>query len=164
MIRLPPLTAVTLLLAACAGGSGSSATPVAWTPGRYQLEATISYVSARANRSERRMAELVIEPDGTMRLTDTTGGICQDPSAAQSGADQASGRRTFYCPEARYELRPVANSVVGELLAEVTEEIIETVCVRFEVNAAGQRVCVQTEDRITPRQVVKRARLQVISM
>jgi hypothetical protein len=134
---------------------------VAWEPGEYLLEASVTYGSGSEARVDRHEAELVIAPDTAMTLTSTTG-LCQGPPPAQVGQDQALGVRTFVCGEARYELRPAGRTVRGELTASVMETVRETVCVRYTVTPTGDRVCAQTVERTTQRPAMRRARLNVI--
>ena len=162
-MRTSIVVAAGVLLGACGGGSSAPREPIAWTPGRYSLEASISYQTRNQMQVDRQIAELVIEPDGRMSLIGMTG-PCLDPSPAQVQEDEARGRRTFECQDARYELRPVAGGVVGQMVAEVTEEFMVTVCVRYEQRPDGTQVCVEEREEVEQRRALKNARLQVLSV
>ena len=151
-----------LLLAGCAsGGSGGAAAadaPAAnWEPGAYEIEARVPQTAGGRPSFAEHRAELIISGDGTMRLTSNTGGLCQDPPPAETGADAQRGQRSFLCADSRYTIRPGAGTPTGEILAEVEDERTVTECVRYEVRD-GVQVCVEQITRIVAERSVKRAR------
>jgi hypothetical protein len=155
--------AAALLIAGCAsgGGSGARAEGADWLPGTYLLEARVPQLSRGARDFVEHSAELVIAADGSMTLTSREG-FCQDPSPAQVVLDGQRSQRTFLCGNtSRYELRPGAGRPVGELTAEVEDEELVVVCVRYEVRPDGSQVCAQEEERLVLQRNLKRVRLQI---
>jgi hypothetical protein len=153
-----------LALAGCAsGGRGESAAgpTVNWEPGAYEIEARVPQTAGGRPSFAEHRAELIISADGTMRLTSNTGGLCQDPPPAETGADAQRGQRTFLCADSRYTVRPGAGTPSGEIFAEVEDERTVTQCVRYEIRN-GVQVCAEEITRIVTERSVKRARLQVL--
>jgi hypothetical protein len=102
------------------GDTGTPATPLAWTPGRYLLEATVgSTLSA-----EEFTGELTIRSENDITLQ-ANSGLCQPPTPAESQRDLADGMRSFNCGAARWEVRPVPGGVRGAIRAQVLEEYAE---------------------------------------
>lgn len=92
-------------------------TPIAWTPGRYSLEATVGEtLSAGEIR-----AQLTIAPGGEMSLSSSTG-LCRDRDASDVQRDLARGQMMLECGDAVFRVRPVPGSVRGEVTASVLEE------------------------------------------
>jgi hypothetical protein len=118
----PLLVLALAAMVACssAGGGGSpeaGATPIAWTPGRYLLEATVgSTLSA-----EDFTGELTIRSADSMTLS-ASSGQCQPPTPAEAQRDRAAGVRSFACGSARWVVRPVPGGVRGEIRASILEE------------------------------------------
>lgn len=102
-------------LAAC--GPQLIPTPIAWTPGRYSLEATVGeMLSAGEIR-----AQLTIAPGGEMSLASSTG-LCQDRDASDVQRDLSRGQMVFECGDAVFRVRPIPGSVRGEVNASILEE------------------------------------------
>jgi hypothetical protein len=99
-------------------------TAIAWTPGRYSLEATVGeMLSAGEIR-----AQLTIAPGGEMSLASSTG-LCRDRDASDMQRDLSRGQMMFECGDATFRVRPVPGSVRGEVNASVLEEYqAETAC------------------------------------
>jgi hypothetical protein len=141
--------ALTLLAAlGCSGMGGPPSTPIAWTPGRYAVEATLGEsLSATEVR-----AQLTIAPDHQMRLDSSTG-LCQPRTQADIDRDLSRGQATFACGEATFRFRPIPGGVRGDVRGSVLEEYqAETSC---PPGRAGPCYIMRT------RQVVKSADLTV---
>jgi hypothetical protein len=111
------VVAVTLSCTTPSTYSTGTGAPVPWTPGRYEMEATVgSSISDQGFR-----AVLTIAPDGSMSLTSSTG-LCVDPNPAAAERDQARAQRTFDCGDAAYTVRPVPAGVRGRIVASILEE------------------------------------------
>jgi hypothetical protein len=161
MTRFGSLAVIAVLAAGCSSSPGRSSPPEPFQPGEYLLEASVSYGSGSETKVDRHEAQLLVEADQTISMTSTTG-LCQGPPLPEVGQDRALGLRTFVCGEARYELRPSAGTVRGDLITTVMEITRVTECVEYRTTAEGQRVCVRTVERTVERPIMKRARLNVI--
>lgn len=102
------------------GGAGSGATPLAWTPGRYLVEATVgSTMSAEEFRGE-----LIIDSPENITLQ-ASSGLCDRQTPSDVNQDLANGIRSFNCGPARWEFRPTAGGVRGTIRAMILEEVRE---------------------------------------
>lgn len=133
--------------------------PQAWPPGRYYLEATVSYSSTSGPERARYSADLHIEADQSMRLDSDTG-VCRDPLPEEVQRDERQGVMTFHCGEVTFEVRPGLSTVTGHLSTSVSETYRTGFCQeRAFGNPQGRCVRWVYEDRV--RTVVKRERLRV---
>lgn len=156
MPRVLSSLCLSALVAACAGSGVVRTAPVAWPAGTYYLEGAVTYTSGFGERREVYSADLYVESDGTMRLDNHLGGVCQDPTPQQLRRDEEGRRRTFTCGTVGYVLRPNGESVTGELLAVVSEDHETTRCVYTQGG-----VCAQTTRVQETRSVRKEAVLRV---
>jgi hypothetical protein len=140
------------VLAACSPpstvGTGEGGT-VPWTPGRYNLQATVGTGSVTDQEFD---AILTVAPDGSIGLSSSTG-LCVDPTQAATARDRERGERTFECGEAVYRVRSTPSGVRGEVLASILEEYTETV--PCPTSSSGTCTVVRT------RRVTRRANLTV---
>ena len=90
---------------------------VAWTPGRYELEASVGNDFTATEF----FAQLTIAPDLSMSLS-ASSGLCRDQNQSEVARDMAAGQRTFQCDAAVWTLRPVPGSVRGTIRASVLVE------------------------------------------
>jgi hypothetical protein len=106
------------------GGSEAGATPLAWTPGRYLVEATVgSTLSA-----EEFTGELIVNSPEDITFQGNSG-LCQPQTPAEAQRDRADGIRSFNCGSARWEFRPIPGGVRGAIRASILEEYAEqTTC------------------------------------
>jgi hypothetical protein len=156
MARASFATLLGVFTIGCASGGGAPAGPIAWTPGHYYLEGTITYTSGAGNERDVHTADLYISADQSLRL-DSHDAVCRDPTPPELDRDSAQGIRTFECGELTFVLRPLNESVRGELRAVVQEGRSESRCVLRDT--AGN--CTQSYSQITTRSVTKQARLRV---
>jgi hypothetical protein len=144
------------VLAACASAPRAPAEPLAWPPGEYYLEATVTYAGGTGQRRDLYSADLYIGGDQSLRM-DSHFSTCLEPTPAELERDARRGVRTFRCGEALVELRPQSTTVIGTLQIVVQEEYLEEVCIQRNANG----VCTQTISTIRTRPVRKRARFRV---
>jgi hypothetical protein len=163
MTRFGAFAVAVLLAAGCSSTGARSAPPEPFQPGEYLLEGSVRYGSGSEAKVDRHEAELVVEADQEMTLTATTG-LCQGPPLPDVGQDRARGIRTFVCGEARYELRPAAGTIIGDVIVRVVEVVRVTECVEYRTTPEGQRVCVRTVERTVERPTLKGARLNVVEL
>lgn len=163
MPRDPVWLVFLALLSGCATGGGAPSGSLAWSPGQYYLEATVSYSGLSGPERATHSADLRIEPDGSMLLESHTGD-CPDPLPAQLQRDQRRGVRTFDCGEAAFELALTSRTVSGRLLASVTEAYTVRVCRQYATTPGG-RNCVRwaTEDRERIARRVERLRVEAVA-
>ena len=141
---------------ACASGGGgpeaeSGGTPIAWTPGRYLLEASVGQTLA----AEEFTGELAVRSPEDITLQ-ASSGLCEPQTSAEVQRDRAEGVRTFNCGPARWEVRPSSGGVRGSIRATILEEYAEeTVC-----PAGVQPPCTI----MRTRQITRNANLRVSPM
>jgi len=93
---------------------------LAWTPGRYLLEATVgSTLSA-----EDFTGELTIDSPESITLQ-ASSGLCDRQTPSDINQDLANGMRSFNCGPARWEFRPTSGGVRGTIRATILEEVRE---------------------------------------
>jgi len=156
MISRSSVASLSVLLVACASGGGVPSGPVAWPPGHYYLEATITYTSGAGTERDLHSADLYIEPDQSMRL-DSHDAVCRDPTPPELQRDAERRQRTFACGDLTYVLRPGAETVTGDLQAIVQEGTSVSECVLRASNGS----CAQSYSRIETRAARKESRLRV---
>ncbi|MDH3422679.1 MAG: hypothetical protein OEN00_06780 [Gemmatimonadota bacterium] len=144
------------LMAACASAGGVPAGPVAWPPGAYYLEATVSYSDGSGTVRDLYSADLYIEPDQSMRL-DSHVGVCRDSTPPERRRDAERRIRTFPCGAVSYVLRPGSGTVTGDVVATVREGRRVEQCLRRGVNGT----CLQSHMTVVTALVRKEARLRV---
>jgi hypothetical protein len=130
--------------------------PIAWPPGDYYLEATVTYTGGNGTERDLYSAELSVQPDQTLRL-DSHQGVCEDPTPPQVQRDAERRVRTFRCGIVTYELRPGSDTVTGDLLATVQEGYTITECML----RGPTGVCERSTTVVSTRPVNKEARLRV---
>lgn len=93
---------------------------VAWTPGRYTLEASVG----NEITSEEFRADLTIAQDNAMNLNASSGNcLAQTPS--DIARDMERGQRTFECGDATWMVRATPGGVRGTVRASVLVEVRE---------------------------------------
>lgn len=145
------------LVAGCASSGSVPVAPLTWPPGTYYLEATVAYESGFGTLRDTYSGDLEIQPDGSMRLDNHLGGVCQDPTPQELRRDAEQRRRVFRCGDATYVLRPGMETVTGELRASVTEDYEVVQC----VVRGSDGGCARTTRVARSRTVTKEASLRV---
>ena len=153
-----PVSLVLLLGAGCASSASVPPAPVAWPPGAYYLETSISYASGFGERRETYSGELTIEPDGSMRLESHQRGVCQDPTPPQQRRDEELRRRTFRCGDVLYVLRPGQETVIGGIRATVQEDYETTECIARSSTGGCDRTTRVTRTRTVTKEAPLRVR------
>jgi hypothetical protein len=144
-------------IAACATAPSGPREAIAWPPGHFYLEATVSYTGGSGPQDDLYVADLYVQPDQSMRLDSHVGGVCRDPTPAEIQRDYARRVRTFRCGDVTWELRPGSGTVSGEVQAVVQEGYTITQCIRYGANGA----CEQTASRVATRAVRRTAPIRV---
>jgi len=151
----------------CATSNGVSDSPpeqISWPVGQYLLEGRVAYRTdtQRSTLSESvdYRGELVIRPDGDMRL-DSSSGLCEPRLPEQVRVDQRQRQRTFSCMGVSYVLKPAGESVRGEIRLRVTESIRRRGQCKRTDYVDGKEVCVAYFFTVDRRQATKRGRLRV---
>jgi hypothetical protein len=158
------------VLAGCATSGGESKEswePPPWTPGSYELVASVTYradseLGTRTERMENR-AEVIVAPDQTLSFTSTSG-LCRTQTPDEIMQDRARGQRSFDCQDAHFILKPMGGSVGGTVSISVQEGIrTKGPCQTWEDTPGGQRVCVAYNWHVTYQTRSKRASLRVMA-
>ena len=157
-----------ILLSACASPGGTPKgewVPPPWPPGHYDLRATVSYrmdteSGRRTERAETR-ADLYIAPDGSMNFQSSSG-LCHKRTQDEIDMERSRGRRAFPCQEAYFVLRPLGETVGGEVRISVSEGFRSRgACMRYEQTATGGQICVEYRWEVDYRNTTKMASLRV---
>ena len=145
-------------LTACASGGGGSSTPLSWPPGRYYLEATITYAGAggTGRHEELYSGDLYISSDQSLRM-DAHFSTCIAPTQSELERDERRGVRTFSCGPAAFEVRPGQNTVIARIQVVVQEEYAEQVCIQRDALGA----CIRSVTTVRTRPVRKQAQMRV---
>jgi len=157
------------VLAGCAtagGGKQKPWEPPPWTPGTYELVATVTYradseLGINTDRVEHR-GELIVAADQSLTFTSTSG-LCRTQTPDEVQRDRARGQRSFNCQEAQYYLKPLGGSVGGKVTISVQEGIrTKGPCELWEDTPGGQRACVRYSWQVNHRVRSKQASLRVM--
>jgi hypothetical protein len=156
-LRLAPALALASLTA-CASGGGVSSAPLAWPPGEYYLEATITYAGAggTGRHEDLYSGDLYISSDQSLRM-DAHFSTCLAPTASELERDARRGVRTFNCGPASFEIRPGGETVTARIQVIVQEEYGEQVCTQR--NAQG--ACIRSVTTVRTRPVRKESPMRV---
>jgi hypothetical protein len=139
--------------------------PIPWTPGEYDLRATVSYrmdteARSRVERTEY-TGELIVDEYGSLTFRSSSG-LCRRPTPVEVAEDHAQWRRTFSCQEVTYYLSPSAGTVGGSVVVSVQEGFrTRGPCILWETTATGNRVCVEYRWDVDYRSTSKRGSLRV---
>lgn len=128
-----------------AGGPKEAWEPRPWTPGTYELLASVTYqmdteTGTRVEKAEHR-GELIVAPDQTLTFSSSSG-TCSPQTPDEIERDRARNRKTFHCQDARFVLEPLPGTVGGSVSISVQEGIRKRGrCQQWAESTSGQRTC-----------------------
>ena len=157
-MRFFQLLALPLIAACASGGGGGASAPIAFPPGEYYMEATITYNAAggTGRRDELYSGDLYVYPDQTLRM-DAHFSTCIEPTQAELDQDARRGIRTFKCGPAQIVVRPGSDTVISRIQVVVNEEYGEEIC--MQRNSQGQ--CTRSTMTVRTRPTRKESQMRV---